>query len=551
MKKQRISGYNKKNQSQPLSPQVRQWIQAAQNHLKNNQYQEALEISRNLEQTLKSVPEQSSLCLTAVLWQIRALQAMKQTAELDSRIQDYIQFASDCHDNAHQIQGYRLLTQRQMDASRWQDAIESLAQALDIAIRAQDGKNAFELLMHMSAIEIKSALYCDAMEHLARGLSILDDAGISHEEAREIKAIGQRQLCELFDKTGEGEAACNALEAAMSTPCHDIEEHWLQQILLSQFDRRFGNAIDALDKLQNIKSEITQHDAMRYHNQLEMVELEIAHTLHILGNYEESENVLSRIQADATPIQRAISLIRYQWAVESGLPHANPDTAKAQFDQMPPSDDPADRPVCYAAEIALAAQEIMYGHLEQAFDLLQQVSEKAIFTELIPISTRSQLLMAEIEFIQKKYEACACRARDVTEAFIQHVDDVSAKQSAALMLRAQYEVSLQASGGDTVNLDKVENASYQQLLSDCSRYLQHGHIEAFLDLGLELANLSFRTGDIEQSKALITQLEPHIDPTFMAWRACRFYQLKYKLYHSKKDIDQRNQIIQSNHFVLE
>ena len=549
-KNQRKLAKNLEDKRPEISSQLRQWIQETQNCLKIGDFEQAVQLAQKIEWRLKDDSQNAGIYLTSILWQIRALQSMNRIPELDDRIETYISQSVQKQVYAHQIQGYRLKAQRLIDQSLWQEAIETLTKALEPAMESFDGRNVVELLMHISALEIKLGFYRDGMEHLARGLMVVDNSGLPDDEIREMKAIGQRQLAELFDKTGDGQAACQALDAAMSVKCSDIEEQWLQQILLSHFDMRIGNANAAQQKLESVKTDILRQDPDKYRSQLEMVELEMAQVCRALGKYKEATARLDNIESSSVSIQKAILLTKYQWAIENGKPESDPDIALKQFNDVELPDEAGDRPLIWASELATAALDRMRGNFDTAYESLQYISEKAAFAQLIPISTKARLMMSEIEFRQKKYEQSACHAREVTEDFIQHVDDVSAKCAAILMLRAQYEVYLIQSGGDTVMLDKAENASFIQLCEDCERYRKNGHIEAFLDLGLPLAMLSHRMGDVPKCMELAEQLKNYIQPEFMAYRAVQYNYLMSQLDHDDSWIQNAENLVSINGFVL-
>ncbi|MBQ2497354.1 MAG: hypothetical protein II509_01725, partial [Prevotella sp.] len=100
--------------------------------------------------------------------------------------------------------------------------------------------------------------------------------------------------------------------------------------------------------------------------------------------------------------------------------------------------------------------------------------------------------------------------------FVIHVDDVSARLSAALMLRAQIELSM-ANGDETP--DEAEKAAIEQLKSDLDRYESHHHEGAFLDLGLAMAKLASKLHDHDWERQILNKLAPHIIPEFIAHRA--------------------------------
>ena len=165
--------------------------------------------------------------------------------------------------------------------------------------------------------------------------------------------------------------------------------------------------------------------------------------------------------------------------------------------------------------------------------------------QLIPFATRALILRGQIHFAQQNYSQAAIDGKDACESFVIHVDDVSARISAALMLRAQIELSM-ANGDETP--DEAEKAAIEQLKSDLDRYESHHHEGAFLDLGLALAKLAAKLRDRSWEQELLNKLEPHIIPEFMAHRTMTFNQLKAALHQDEHARKATAEIAQLNGF---
>lgn len=538
--KKRSLAISVKNPSQPqISAENKKRLQSLQNALKSGDYQRVLDSAPELERAFEEGKIPTGNYLTTLLWQIRAAQALKGN-DLDDKIRAYIQKARDLEHIPHLIQGLRVRAQVEIERGNLSRSLEYLNEALDFALGTQDGKNAFELLMHLSSIEIQCCKYCDALDHLGHGLQMLPESGLPFEENREIQAVGQRQLCELYDRTGRGEDACKALDAAISCHSQDPEERWLQNILLSHFDMRHGDANAARRRLEAVRTEIAEKFSGKYPRQLDMADLELAQVLWAQNRREQALDILSKIHTGDVVLQKSILLSRFQWAVQTGIPGSDPIKAESQFQELSISDEDTRRMIEFGADLAIQELNLRQGKYELAKENLLHISERAIFMELIPISTRAQIMMASAEFEQGKFSECAVRAQKSAESFIEQCDEVSAEEAAVLVLRAQ----------NSGKPDGPEKIAYQRLISDCEKYRKNGHYDGFCGLGMQIAFYAHEIGDTETCSTLLDQLGRIITPDHTAYDAMRLEQLRAAVTGKQSHLEKARKIAEINGFVL-
>ena len=188
--------------------------------------------------------------------------------------------------------------------------------------------------------------------------------------------------------------------------------------------------------------------------------------------------------------------------------------------------------------------------IENALESLDYVAETATFIQRLPFVTRTRLMRADILFNRGEYSKAATEAHAACDGFVHHVDDVSAKIAAAMMLRAQYEQSHIEAGGDTVQLDTAEQNAYNQLYNDMMRYRDHQHIAGFLDLGLQLAQLSLRAGLGDKLIQILQIMEDAIHPQDMAWRSMKYEKLCAAAFKDDAHIIKARQIADENGYLL-
>ncbi|MBR4985797.1 MAG: hypothetical protein IKY83_08665 [Proteobacteria bacterium] len=495
-----------------------------QSDLKAGACQTALDAARELEALLAPGAEHADVYLASLVWQVRALQGLQADAEDTAR--RYAAEAERLGDFARAVQGHRIIAQAYIDAGRWTVASDALEKALNLAISHNIGRQALEILMHLSAVELKMSHYVEAAEYLSRAMHAVGQM----EEFRDIRATGHRQLCELYDKTGDGQNACDALEAALSAHTDDAEEVWLIGVMQSRFEMRSGDADSACVRLRKIESEIrkavaagTARDA-----QLRMVGLERAQAMWNHGENAAAEAKIAEIREGAgDAVRQACALTEFLWAVEKGQPGADPDEACRVFSEISAGMENTEIEIALAAALGQAGLEIARGHFEPTLESLLHIAQTAAFTQLIPFATRALLLRGEISEAQGDFAAAAQDGRDACETFVAHVDDVSAKCAACLMLRAQFAGALKTDSAAV--LDDAERKAFAQLLADLERYDSHHHIEGVLDLGLGLAKIAEMTGDRDLEAQLLDRVGAALEGRQMAFRQMRYAQLRGRL----------------------
>ena len=540
-----------KHKSENLSGEIHELIRNAQLALKSCDYAQAIQTSQKLETLLKENPERDGYYLTSILWQIRAYQALKDTKSLAHRIQDYIDESLRLNHAQHLIQAYRLRTQCQIDSADFSSAVETLEKAITVAMDIHDAKTAFELLMHISSLEIKLSRYCDAKDHLLMGMSMIDEVNLSSDKFNEVMSIGNRQLCELFMKIGEGESALDCLHLAVSSKTTDPEEEWLQTLLTSRFEKQNGNLNNALKMVERIQKIIQeQTDAPNLQNQKDAILLEMAQLHWDSGEYDKALEEIGSIHTDNVSLQRAIALTRYQWTVSAGIPGTNPDKAETDFWNMTVPDDETDRSIEFSAELTQNALRIMRGQYKEARENLTHLAEKASFLDLVPICTKANQLIAEIDITMRDYIQASENLVDVAKDYLEQVDKVSTNYAIALTLRANYEERASRVDGDTVTLNSDNENILDNLFIDCDNYIEQNYIEAFLDLALQLSFYTYRIGYMDKCRNLVQKMSKYIQPDNMSYRAMKFYQIKYELEHDKSLLQKANDIAQMNQFRM-
>ncbi|MBQ9817313.1 MAG: hypothetical protein IJM59_07610 [Proteobacteria bacterium] len=541
---------SRSQKSESPSGNIRELAEQIQNDLKNNAFEQALSGSQKLEQMLHDDTANAAIYLTSLVWQIRAHQGLKAERNIiEQAAEHYAQEAIRLGDAPRAVQAYRIKAQLYIDSGSWTIACEHLENALHQAIEHDLGREALEILMHMSALELKLCHYTEAIDYLSRAMNAIEHATFIPDDIRELRAVGQRQLCELYDTVGDGRQACDALEAAQNANTHDSEELWMQSLILSRFDMRSGDADAACSRLKKVIKDVQKavESKKARPEQLIMVELEYAQAIWNRGEYKKAIAKLDELQSRTSqlPVMQAIALTRFQWAVETGKPFMDPDEASRTFSEISNQADNTDVQILLAAALTQASLEIERGHYEPTFESLLHIAQTAAFTQLIPFATRALILRGQIHFAQQNYSQAAIDGKDACESFVIHVDDVSARLSAALMLRAQIELSM-ANGDETP--DEAEKAAIEQLKSDLDRYESHHHEGAFLDLGLALAKLAAKLQDRTWEQELLNKLEPHIIPEFMAHRTMTFNQLKADLHQDEHARKATAEIAQLNGF---
>ena len=540
-----------KYKSENLSNEIRVLIQNAQIALKSCVYPLAIQLSQKLESLLKDNPERSSYYLSSILWQIRAYQALKDTNSLERRIQDYIDESLRLNHAQHLIQAYRLRTQCQIDSADFNAAVETLESAITAAIDIHDAKNAFELLMHISSLELNLCRYSDAKDHLMMAMSMIDDVNLSSDKFSEVMSMGYRQLCELFIKIGDGESAVESLQLAMASKITDLEENCLQMLLYSRIKKQAGDLKESLQMIQSVDNIIQNSpEYPNRHHQLDSVRLEMAQLHWDCGEYDRALEEIGSIHTDNVSLQRAIALTRYQWAVSAGIPGCDPDKAESDFRNMPVPDDETDRSLQFAAELTQNALLIMRGQYKTARENLKHLAEKSSFLELMPICTKANQLIAEIDLARRDYLKAAEELVDVAKNYLEQCDQVSTNYVMALTLRAQYEEMASSVNGDTVTLKSEDETVLNELFTDCDKYIEQNYIEAFLDLALQLSFYTYRIGYIGKCKELVQKISGYIQPDKMAYRAMRYYWLKYELEHDDSLLQKVKDIAQMNQFRM-
>lgn len=534
----------------PKTP--RALLESVQKALQTKDFAAALEGAEQLATQFRD-SEETTVYLTSMVWKIRARQGLGHDREsIREDAMFYAQEAERCAQYDRVVQGLRIAAQVDLDAGRWSRACETLEHALDVAILHQIGRDTLELLMHLSAIELKQCHYLEAIDFLSRAMNAIQPAGLVRDDMRELAAVGHRQLCELYDTVGDGEKACNALEAAQNAGTSDPEERWLQMLWLSRFDRRSGDADSCEVRLKKIESDVAQQvrrgNARR--EQVEMIHLERIQAMWTRGQWAKAIAQLDGLEKDldAKPLRQAVALQRFQWAVEIGKPAYDADACGAEFAKSCEGDENVDIRISLAAALTQAAIEIERGNFEPTLESLLHIAQAASFTQLIPYATRALALRGQIFLAQGEFERAAQDGHDACETFVAHVDDVAARQAAAMMLLAQVEIS--RTHGEA-SLDENEKAAFDQLLHDLDRFEAHHHEVAFLDLGISLVRIAAISGQRECAKGLLERLEPHIDAAWMAHRAMQVAALKGRLWGDEKSLEQAREIARCNGFVLD
>ena len=537
--------------NQAAASDIRSLVAQVQQNLKDRRFEQALEQSRQIEARLKDDPQNAAIYLTSMFWQVRALQGLGRTRN------DIEPIAHRCADESQrlgdkprQIQALRMIAQLQIEDGEWPQAIETLQNTLDLAITCPDSRTMLELLMHLSALESKCCHNVEAIDYLSRAMGAIDGACLPPSEAIEIKAMGYRSLFELYRNAGEGQMACDALESAQEMHCQDPEEQWLQTLYLSQLAAQSGKADEAAMHLHNVQIAIAKLPNARK-EQIDMIQLESAQNAWMMGHYDEARKLLDGIQPqpNAVPLRLAIALTRFQWAVETGKPAADPDAAASAFQSIERPDPSVNVELQLAAALTQIALDCQRGNIENALESLDYAAETATFTQRMPFVTRTRLMRADILLNRGEYSKAAAEAHAACDGFVHHVDDVSAKIAAAIMLRAQYEQSCAEAGGDTVQLDAAEQTAFDQLFNDMMRYRNHQHIGGFLDLGLQIALLSLRAGLGTRLDQTLQSLKDAVDPQNMAWRAMKYEKLCAAAYKDEKHDEIAQQIAAANGFV--
>ncbi len=530
---------------------VRSLTTAVQKNLEDGHFDEALTQARELEQNARPEGDEAAIYLTSMVWQIRALQGLKRDRDdIENAARHYAEEAEKLGDFRRVVQANRIAAQAYIDTGTWTVACEYLEKALSAAMAHQFGRETLELLMHLSALELKLCHYCEAIDYLSRAMQAITPNGAIREDFRDLGAIGYRQLCELYDTIGDGQNACDALEKAQSATTRDPEELWMQQLILARFDMRSGDADASCARLKKIESDVKKAvcDGHSRCEQLAMVQIEYAQALWNNGEYEIATQKLDAIgisEADHA-MKTARALTKFQWAVEAGLPAMNPDEYSRIFSETCNEAENTDIQILLAAALTQASVEIERGHYDTTLESLLHIAQTAAFTQLIPFATRALALRGHIFHAQGSYSEAACDGRDACETFVDHVDDVCAKQAAALMLRAQIDLT-QSQGNMTV--DEGEIAAFEQLVNDLSRFEAHHHAAAFIDLGLELIQIAEKIGRIDTAKDILKRLDSWIVSPYMAHRAMVFMRLKARLTKDDTLLEKANEIARENAFV--
>ena len=529
-------------QPREISPEIQDLAESAQNALAQHHYEDALRDAQELE-TRASFD--ATLTMFALIWQIRALQGLGRDA--DAVVQKYIDAAqkNDAIDRA--VQGYRMLAQSHIDKGAWTAASECLGKALDIAIRHQLSRDALEILMFLGGLELKMCHYVDAIEYIHRAMHAIEHAVAANDELYGIKAHGYRQLCELYDTVGEGQKARDAWESARNTPTTDAEERWLQRIWRARFALRDGDADAACQTLKDVETDVAQSlKGKATPEQHAMVMLELAQALWSHGEFSTALHKLDEIQTDSVPLQQAIALTRFQWAIEIGRPKLDPDEAGRHFAETCADRDDVDIQLTLAASLTQAALEIERGHYDNSLESLMHIAQAASFTQLAPFIARALALRGQAYLAMHAWAEAAQDGHDAGEMFAYQLDDVSAKQVAAIQLRASWE--LQKANGIT-SLHEADAETYRVLCDAQESYLAKHHIVAAIDLGLALAELSLQLGDGKCAQ-ILAAIEPYIDRELMAHRAMSFYHCKGTLLHDESLRARAREIAQTNGFAL-
>ncbi len=530
---------------------IRSLVTQVQQNLKDRRFEQALKQGREIEQLLKDDARNAAIYLTSMFWQVRAMQGLaKNRSEIEPIARHCAEEAARLGDIPRQIQALRMTAQLQIEDGEWPQAIETLQNTLDLAITGPDTRTSLELLMHLSSLESKCSHHIEAIDYLSRAMGAIDGACLPQSEAVEIKAMGYRSLFELYRNAGEGQMACDALESAQEMHCQDPEEQWLQTLYLSQLAAQSGKADEAAMHLHNVQTAVAKLPNAR-REQIDMIQLECAQNAWMMGRYDEARDLLNHIhpQPNAVPLRLAIALTRFQWAVETGKPADDPDAAAIAFQSIERPDPSVNVELQLAAALTQIALDCQRGNMENALESLDYVAETATFTQRIPFVTRTHLMRADILFNRAEYDKAAIEAHAACDGFVHHLDDVSAKIAAAMMLRAQYEQSCADACGDTIQLDAAEQAAFNQLYNDMMRYRDHQHIGGFLDLGLQLAQLSLRAGLGDRLVQILQIIKNDIEPQNMAWRTMKYEKLCAAAYKDEKHDENAKQIAIANGFV--
>ena len=513
--------------------------------LKAEAFERALTAAQTLEAQLAPGTAQTEIYLASIVWQVRAKQGLK--ADSEEVAKRYAAEAERLGDFPRAVQGHRILAQIYIDAGRWTVASETLETALNLAISHNIGRQALEILMHISAVELKMSHYCEAADYLSRAMHAVGQM----PEFRDIRAAGHRQLCELYDKTGDGQNACDALEAALEAHTDDPEELWMIGILQSRFQMRSGDADGACERLQKIEADIRKAVAAgkAREEQRRMVGLERAQALWNHGEHDAAEALLDEIcEGGSDAVRQACALTAFLWAIEKGKPGADPDAACRDFSEISAKMENTEIEIALAAALGQAGLEIERGHFAPTLESLLHIAQTAAFTQLIPFATRALLLRGEISEALGDFEAAAQDGHDACETFVAHVDDVSAKCAACLMLRAQF-ARVRKDDSNAV-MDEAEQKAFAQLLEDFERYAAHHHIEGMLDLGLGLAKIAEMTGDRELEAKLLAKVGDALEGRQMAFRQMRYAQLRGRLENDETMLACAREIASLNGFAL-
>ena len=504
-----------------LSGEIRNRVANVQKMLQERRFLEALNESFVLEQETLELQSARSVYLTSLVWKVRALQGMEaDKAEIDTAALHYASESERLEDWNRAVQGYRILAQSDIFAGEWDKAIEHLEHALDLGMKGEDGRAVLEILMHIGGLELKLCHYMEAIDAISRAVGALDGAGMPAQEAAEFRAMGQRQLADLYDMVGAGQEACNALEAAQNAKSQDFEELWLQQMHFSRLDLRSGNASAAVEKLESVVTDlitaVSQGKAQP--EQCQMAELELLQAQWNLPHAQaECFKALDGLEHDISsePLRLAVALMRFQWLAEGELDSDALRHAREMFENMCDHQPQADVQIRLAAALTSAALEIRRGHYEATLEPLRHIAETAAFTQLIPFATRALALRSQIYESLCQFSRAAVDAHNACETFIEHVDDVSAKLAAAMMLCAQVEQTRLDHHGIVV-LEESEIKAFEQLRNDMKRFELQKHSTAFIDLGLELAKICHVIGDETQKVEILNELQPYLTPEFGA-----------------------------------
>ena len=538
------------SQTKSASHAVRNLVESVQTHLKNNEFDTALTESTELSSLLQSDTNNIVIYLTSLVWQIRALQGLKRPFDdIEQAVMRYAQESKRLGDYEREIQAHRIHAQIYIDCGNWTQAAEHLEAALTCSMTNNPGRTTLEILMHLSAIELKMCHYVEAIDYLSRAMNAIKSSNIDNDDFRELSAIGNRQLCELYNIIGEGQSACDALEAAQKANSHDEEEHWLQEIYLSHLDMHSGDADTACVRLRNLEDAIRRaiRDGKARNEQLTMLQLERAQAMWNHGEFKKAIEYLNAVEIPAEQLQlrQAQALIRFQWAAEMGKPAASTEDAGQIFSELCNQSENPDIQIVLAASLTQAAIEIERGHYETTLESLEHITQTAAFTQLIPFATRALALRGQICLDQKKWSEAAVDCRNACEMFVSHVDDVSAKQAAAMMLLAQTEQTY-AQGNS--GLDPNEYAAFEQLLRDIERYKSHHHITGMLDLALTVAEIAYKHGEGSAFDTLMNLLEEYIDPSCMAYRRMKYLDLAMLAKRGNYE-EERQRIADANGFA--